>query len=47
MRQDLLHMKFIKAVQEQMMRFIMDEIINPMGEFQEDEKPISRPRHLS
>uniref|UniRef100_A0A0E0LIR4 Uncharacterized protein n=1 Tax=Oryza punctata TaxID=4537 RepID=A0A0E0LIR4_ORYPU len=47
MTENLSHMDFIKVVQEQLMRFIMDEIINPIGEFHNDRRPIIPPHPRS
>ena len=47
MKQELLSTDFIKAVQEQLMGFIMDEIVNPSGEFHDNGQPVPREEPLS
>uniref|UniRef100_A0A0E0KND7 Uncharacterized protein n=1 Tax=Oryza punctata TaxID=4537 RepID=A0A0E0KND7_ORYPU len=37
------HADFVKALQEQMMGFFLDEIVSPMGQFHEDGKSIRHP----
>ena len=47
MKEDLLPTDFVKAIQEQLMGFIMDEIVSPSGEFHDDRRFIPYPREAS
>ena len=40
MSQELLDKEKVKAIQEQLMGFIMDEIVNPAGEFHYNGHPL-------
>ncbi len=43
MEERLSHDDFIKSVEEQLMGFITDQVIDPAGEFYYDGKPIHQP----
>jgi hypothetical protein len=45
MRENLFSEEFIKPVQEQLMGFINEQIIDPAGEFYYDERAIDHPPH--
>lgn len=45
MRENLSNEEFIKAVQEQLMGFINEQIIDPAGEFYYDGSAIHHPPH--